>query len=506
MSKEILLQATNIDKSFPGVHALKGVNFTVRRGEVHALIGENGAGKSTLIKILTGIYSKDSGVITFDGRTINPKTAIEAQHEGISTIYQELNLVPFQMVYENIYLGREPRNKLGAVDRPKMLRDSIEVLNGMGIHIDATQPLMKYSTAVQQMVAIARALTIDAKLVIMDEPTSSLDAKEVQVLFGVINKLVAKNIAVVFISHKLDELFEICETCTVLKDGELIGEFPMKELDQLKLVSHMIGREAKTLQRTKQGYGFHGKEELVRINNVNHGVRLNGIGIDIKKGEVVGLAGLLGSGRTELAKVLFGADIPEEGEVLWLGNSKKLRRPSDAISLGMGFCTEDRKIEGIFPHLSVKENMTMALLPSISKRGVVSKKQQEEIANHYIERLKIKTPSSRQLIRNLSGGNQQKVLLARWLCMNPKLIILDEPTRGIDVGAKGEIEALIQEVSTNGISVLMISSEMAELERNCDRIIVMREGVKRGELIDKEITQDHIMSAIAGGSSDHFGR
>ncbi len=500
MKKDILLQATNIEKTFPGVHALKGVNFTVKRGEVHALIGENGAGKSTLIKILTGIYSKDAGTIMFDGRNINPKTAVEAQQEGISTIYQELNLVPFQMVYENVYLGREPRNMFGAVDRPKMIRDSVNVLNEMGIHIDVTQPLMKYSTAVQQMVAIARALTIDAKLVIMDEPTSSLDAKEVKVLFGVIDKLVKKNIAVVFISHKLDELFEICETCTVLKDGELVGEFPMNELDQLKLVSHMIGREAKVLSRTKQGYHYADKEELIRLNNIKHGVRLNGIGIDIKKGEVVGLAGLLGSGRTELAKVLFGADVPEEGDVLWLGNSRKLKKPSDAIDLGMGFCTEDRKIEGIFPHLSVKENMTMAILPRISKHGVVSQKEQDRIANQYIERLKIKTPSSKQLIRNLSGGNQQKVLLARWLCMNPKLIILDEPTRGIDVGAKGEIEALIQEVSANGISVLMISSEMAELERNCDRIIVMREGVKRGELTGDDIAQDQIMKAIAGGS------
>jgi ABC-type sugar transport system ATPase subunit len=237
MEKEILLQASDIDKSFPGVHALKKVSFTVRRGEVHALIGENGAGKSTLIKILTGIYSRDSGTILFDGRNISPKTAIEAQLEGISTIYQELNLVPFQTVYENIYLGREPRNKFGAVDRPKMIKNSIEVLKDMGIHIDVTQPLMKFSTAVQQMVAIARAITIDAKLVIMDEPTSSLDAKEVSVLFGVIRKLIMKNIAVVFISHKLDELFEICERCTVLKDGELVGEFSMKELDQLKLVS-----------------------------------------------------------------------------------------------------------------------------------------------------------------------------------------------------------------------------------------------------------------------------
>ncbi|MGI6070212.1 MAG: sugar ABC transporter ATP-binding protein [Blautia sp.] len=499
MSKEVLLEMKGIVKSFPGVRALKGVDFTVNKGEIHALMGENGAGKSTLIKCLTGIYQKDEGTILFDGKSINPKTAIEAQKEGISTIYQELNLVPFQTVYENMYLGREPRTSMGIIDRKKMIKDAEEVLNDMGIHVDVTKPLKEYGTAVQQMVAIGRAISINAKLVIMDEPTSSLDKKEVAVLFDVIHKLKEKEIAVIFISHRLDEIFEICEKVTVLKDGELSGCLGIEELDQLKLISYMIGKEAKQLERTKSGYEFEGKEEVASMSDIRQGVRLNGIGIDIKKGEVLGLAGLLGSGRTELAKVLFGATQPDDGEVVWFGQKQKFKSPSDAIKLGMGFCTEDRKVEGIIPHLSVKENMTIALLPKISKMGVVNKKEQDKIVKQYIERLKIKTPSPNQAIRNLSGGNQQKVLLARWLCMNPKLVIMDEPTRGIDVGAKAEIEQLIQELAASGISVLMISSEIAELQRNCDRVVVMREGVKLKELIDNEINQDNIMEAIASG-------
>ncbi len=506
MSREILLDMKGIVKTFPGVRALKGVDFSVAKGEVHALMGENGAGKSTLIKALTGIYQKDGGTITFDGKEINPRTVLEAQKEGISTIYQELNLVPFQTVYENMYLGREPRTSYGTVDRKAMIEGSLKTLGEMGIHVDVTKPLKEFGTAVQQMVAIGRAVSVNAKLVIMDEPTSSLDKKEVAVLFDVIRKLKEKNIAVIFISHRLDEIFEICERVTILKDGELSGSLGIEELDQLKLITYMIGKEAKQLERTKSGYNFDGAQELTSMKNIWQGVRLNGIGIDIKKGEVLGLAGLLGSGRTELAKVLFGATTPDEGEIIWMGQNEKFKSPRDAIRKGMGFCTEDRKVEGIIPHLSVKENMTIALLPQISKMGVVSKKAQSDIVDNYIKRLKIKTPSPNQAIRNLSGGNQQKVLLARWLCMNPKLVIMDEPTRGIDVGAKAEIEALIQELAGEGISVLMISSEIAELQRNCDRVVVMREGVKLKELIDDEINQDNIMEVIASGGNSEIGK
>lgn len=500
MAREILVEMKGIVKTFPGVKALKGVDFSVAKGEVHALMGENGAGKSTLIKTLTGIYQKEAGTILFEGKEINPRSTIEAQHEGISTIYQELNLSPFQTVYENLYLGREPITKFGTVDRKKMIADSQRVLEDLGIHVDVTQPLLKYGTAVQQMVAIGRAISINAKLVIMDEPTSSLDTKEVAVLFGVIRKLKAKGIAVVFISHRLDEIFVICERVTILKDGALAGSLAIEELDQLKLISYMIGREAKQLERTKTDYAFADTEEIASMKDIRQGVRLNGIGIDIKKGEVLGLAGLLGSGRSELAKVLFGATHPDTGDIFWMSEKRKFKSPGDAIKLGIGFCTEDRKVEGIIPHLSVKENMTIALLPKISKMGVVSKKQQDAVVSEYIKRLDIKTPSANQPIRNLSGGNQQKVLLARWLCMNPKLVIMDEPTRGIDVGAKEEIEGLIQELAASGISVLMISSEIAELERNCDRVVVMREGVKLKELVGRGIHQDAIMEAIAGGS------
>ncbi|MDD3796878.1 MAG: sugar ABC transporter ATP-binding protein, partial [Lachnospiraceae bacterium] len=350
MGRDVLLEMKGIVKNFPGVRALRGVDFTVAKGEVHALMGENGAGKSTLIKALTGIYQKDEGTIRFDGKEINPRTAVEAQREGISTIYQELNLVPFQTVYENMYLGREPRNAFGGVDRKKMITETKVILNDLGIHVDVTVPLQKYGTAVQQMVAIGRAISVNAKLVIMDEPTSSLDTKEVQVLFDVIRKLKARGIAVIFISHRLDEIFEICERVTILKDGALSGEVGIEEIDQLKLISYMIGGEAKKLERTKAGYKLQDAPEIARMEKIEQGLRLNGIGIDIKKGEVLGLAGLLGSGRTELAKVLFGATQPDKGDILWMDEKVHFKTPKDSIKKGIGFCTEDRKVEGIIPH------------------------------------------------------------------------------------------------------------------------------------------------------------
>lgn len=497
---EVLLEIKDLEKTFPGVRALKGVKLTVNKGEVHALMGENGAGKSTLIKVLTGIYQKNGGTIRFDGEEIDARTPMEANEKGISTIYQELNLVLFQTVYENLFLGREPRDKFGRVDRKTMIAEADRILKDLGIDVDVTAPLSKYPTAIQQMVAIARSVSINAKLVIMDEPTSSLDRQEVQVLFRIIRKLKSQGISVIFISHKLDEIFEICDRLTVFKDGEYVGDYDIKDLNQFKLISLMVGKDTVTLERKKEGYDFANATPIVNMKNIRQGMRLNGLDVEIRQGEVVGLAGLLGSGRTELAQVLFGTTMPDDGEVFWWGEPANIHSPSDAIKKGMGFCTEDRKVEGIVPHLSVKENMTIALLPKLNRFGFIKFKEQDEIVRHYIERLKIKTSTPEQQICNLSGGNQQKVLLARWMCMNPKLIILDEPTRGIDVGAKAEIEDLIQELSKSGISILMISSEIAELERNCDRIIVMREGKVKGELIDKDIHQDKIMEAIAKGS------
>lgn len=496
---EVLLEIRGLVKTFPGVQALKGVDLNVHKGEVHALMGENGAGKSTLIKVLTGIYEKSGGSIRFEGESIDLKSPVEANHKGISTIYQELNLVLYQTVYENLFLGREIKNRWGRLDRKRMEQETSEILGKMGIEIDVTQPLSSFSTAIQQMVAIARAISTKAKLVIMDEPTSSLDAKEVQVLFQIINQLKNDGISVIFISHRLDEIYEICDRLTIYKDGEYIGEYNVSEITQYELISKMVGKDARKLERNKAKYLFKDKRELLSVKNIYQGRKLNGIGVDIKEGEVVGLAGLLGSGRTELSKIIFGVSHPDQGEVFWFENEVKFKSSADAIEKGLGYCTEDRKVEGIIPNLSVKDNMTIALLPKLNRYGFIKKKEQNQIVQNYIDRLKIKTPNANQAIKNLSGGNQQKVLLARWMCMNPKLIIMDEPTRGIDVGAKAEIEQLIQELSHSGISVLMISSEIAELERNCDRVIVMRDGKKIRELIDEEIHQDTIMETIANG-------
>jgi monosaccharide-transporting ATPase len=498
VGETLLLEMQNIQKSFPGVKALKGVGLKIRAGEVHALMGENGAGKSTLIKILTGIYTKDSGDMIFEGKAIHPQNSLQAQQAGISTIYQELNLVPYLSICENIFLGREPR-KLGLIDWKTIEREAIRILIDMGIEVDVKQPLNEQSIAVQQMVAIARAISVQARLVIMDEPTSCLDEKEVKVLFQVIEKLKQQQIAVIFVSHRLDEIFEICDRMTILKDGELVGEYVVKDITKLELISKMIGRDATSIMNYKKEYNADIQKGPVfcKASNIRSGVKLNGIDLDIHKGEVVGLAGLLGSGRTEIARILFGADLPDQGWIEIDGKTVKLRSPKDAIQHGIAFCSEDRKIEGIIPHMSVRDNLTLVLLPQISRFGFISRKKQKEVTQKYIERLKIKTPHGDQLIRNLSGGNQQKVLLARWLSNEPKLIILDEPTRGIDVGAKAEIEQFITLLSQSGISVLMISSDMEEMIRACDRIAVIRDGKKVRELTGEQLSEQSIMQAIA---------
>jgi ABC-type sugar transport system ATPase subunit len=492
-----LLDMRNISKTFPGVQALKNVNFSIGYGEVHGLMGENGAGKTTLIKILTGVYHKDksSGNITFDGQEINPLTPPQAQELGISTIYQEVNLVPYLSVSENISLGREPK-KRGFIDWNMVHKIAEELFSGMGIHIDVKKQLNEYGAATQQMTAIARAISINAKLIVMDEPTSSLDADEVKVLFDVIRKLKEKQIAVLFISHRLDEVFEITEKITILKDGELVGEYKTSELNKASLVSLMIGKDVDYGNVTRK-YQFTGAEVLCAAKNISQGTRLSGIDIEIKKGEVVGLAGLLGSGRTELARILFGDTAPDTGTIEVNGKTVRFRLPKDAIKYNFAFCSEDRKAEGIKPQMSVKQIMTMAYLPSISRLGIINGGKEKELVNRFIERLKIKTYDLNQCMDTLSGGNQQKVILGKWLCTKPDFIILDEPTRGIDVGAKSEIEKLIREMAAEGISVLMISSEMVEFIRNCDRVVVIRDGKKLGELTGDEISEGNITATIA---------
>ncbi|GGJ35427.1 sugar ABC transporter ATP-binding protein [Deinococcus roseus] len=505
--EQLLLSMEDICKSFTGTRALTNASLQVRPGEVHALIGQNGAGKSTLLKILTGAYRKDSGKIWFDGREVDFKTPLDAQKGGIGTIYQEVNLVPQRSVSENILLGREPR-KYGMIDWKAMHLQAQKILQGMGIQLDVRQELGSFPIATQQMVAIARAVSQQARLVVMDEPTSSLDEQEVETLFAVINKLKSENVSVIFVSHYLDELFAICDQITVMRDGKIVHTGPIKKISKFELVSKMLGREVGDVQCSGRT-GFHKQhaaatQPLLNARGLKQGLRLKGVDLTVRKGEIVGLAGLLGSGRTETAQALFGAEPLNAGEVGWKNQTTRLTSPRKAIALGMGFCSEDRKKEGIVPHLSVRENLTLALMPRIAKFGRIDVRQQEEIVERFIQRLGIKCSSPEQPIRELSGGNQQKVLLARWLCMNPDLLILDEPTRGIDVGAKAEIQQLISELSENGLGVLMISSELEELTEGCHRVVVLREGKTAGELAGT-ITEHQIMHAMAGteGASQH---
>jgi len=501
MQSATLLEMTGISKTFPGVKALDGVDFHLRAGEVHALIGENGAGKSTLIKILTGVHSKDSGVIRLNGQEIAPKSSLEAQEVGISSIYQELNLIPSLSVAENIFIGREPK-RFGLIDWKKVQDESRQLLRraGMKDDIDVTQKLSRYSTSIQQMVAIARAISIDAKVIVMDEATSSLNEKEVQSLFEVVRRLKSNGIAVVFISHRLDELFAICDRMTVLRDGHLVGEYPTEGLTKLALVSAMIGRDASSIMASRKQYTealAKSTDFVCEATHLKSGTKVSDVSVSIKSGEVLGLSGLLGSGRTETAQLLFGDVVAESGEIRLNGERQNFRRPADAISKGIGFCPEDRKVDGIVPHMSVLDNITIVLLPELSKRGIISRKAQREVAAEYVKRLGIKTPDLNQKIRNLSGGNQQKVLLARWLCTKPALMILDEPTRGIDVGAKSEIEAVVADLAQRGIGVLMISSELEELTRGCDRVVILREGRSIIEIEGSNISEQRIAEAIA---------
>jgi ribose transport system ATP-binding protein len=493
-----------IDKRFAGVAALTGASLEVGRGEVHALIGQNGAGKSTLIKILTGYYTRDAGEILFDGKPISFNKPAEAQAAGISTIYQEINLVPYRSVTENICLGRESR-RFGLLDWRAMHKEAEALLARFNVHVDVRRPVMSYSTAVQQMVAIARAIGFNAKLVIMDEPTSSLDEQEVGVLFDVIRQLKSAGVSVIFVSHKLDELYAVCDAVTIMRDGRTVRVSSMAAISKLDLVTTMIGRQLEAAEHKALSAGRRGSGEgaLLQVQNLASGRRVRDVSIDVRPGEIVGLAGLLGSGRTETARVVFGADRPESGQVAFAGRPSAVQEPSDAIRSGMGFLSEDRKLEGIVPGMSVRENLTLALMPHLARRGIVDEARSREIVDRFIQRLGIKCAGPEQRIRELSGGNQQKVLLARWLCMNPKLLILDEPTRGIDVGAKAEILSLVRELAGQGLGVLMISSELEEIIEAASRVFVLRDGHTAAELHGEDVNEPAIMAAMAHGHQTH---
>lgn len=494
-----LLKMQNISKSFGGVKALDGAGLTLRPGEIHALMGENGAGKSTLIKVLTGVYRPDSGIIEMDGRAIKPDSPREAESCGISTVYQEVNLVPTLSIADNILLGRQP-STFGFLKKKAMRKRAEDALARLGLGLDVTRPLASCSMAIQQMVAIARALDIQAKLLILDEPTSSLDEREVEFLFGILRRLREAGMALLFVTHFLDQVYAVSDYITVLRNGKFVGEYPAADLPRLKLISAMLGRNFEEMQHLREettSVGTETKDSFLSAREIGRPGVMKTVDLDIQRGEVLGLAGLLGSGRTETAKMLFGIYPPTQGKLRVEGKETDLSSPRRAINHGFAFCSEDRKTEGIVPHLSVRENLILAMQASRGALRLLSRKEQEGLAENYIRALNIKTASAETPIMHLSGGNQQKVLLARWLAMQPKLIILDEPTRGIDVGAKAEIEKLVHSLRAKGMSVLFISSDIEEVVRTCERVAVLRDRKKIGELSGKDVQASNIMNMIA---------
>ena len=496
---------TDIEKAFGGVAALSRASLSIRPAEIMGLIGQNGAGKSTMIKILNGAHARDGGTITFGGAVWTAGSPQAAQRAGVSTIFQELNLIAFRSVTENIYLGREITRFAGLLNWPAMNAGARALLARFEVNIDVTQPLGQFSTAIQQMVAIARAVSFQARLVIMDEPTSSLDEAEVAVLLRTVRQLKAEGVAVLFVTHKMDELAQICDRVTVMRDGKTVAVMPTIGTDKLHLVAIMLGRDLADVQRsgataftaaTAIGDG------LLDVAHVAIGTRVSDASLAVRKGEIVGLAGLLGSGRTETARAVFGADAAARGAIRFDGQSTAFKSPGQAIAAGMGFCSEDRKVEGIIPDMSVADNLTLALMPALRRSGMLDEGAQRKVVNRFIQSIGIKCAGPDQKIRELSGGNQQKVLLARWLAMNPKLLILDEPTRGIDVGAKSEIQSLIRAAANNGLGVLMISSELEEIVEGADRVFVLRDGRTVQELAKAEISEAAVMTAMAHGGTE----
>ncbi|MFJ6123068.1 sugar ABC transporter ATP-binding protein [Streptomyces sp. NPDC092129] len=496
-----MLTVTGLCKSFPGVRALSDVDFAARAGEVHALVGENGAGKSTLIKVLTGVYQPDAGEVTYNGTPVRFATPLQAQQAGISTIYQEVNLVPLMSVARNLLLGREPRSRLRLIDFRRMHREAEETLRSLGIRVDVRRPLRELGVGAQQMVALARAVAVDARVVIMDEPTSSLEPREVSTLFEVIRTLRERGIAVVYVSHRMEELYEICDAVTVLRDGTVVHTGRLADLDRLHLVSLMLGREIGEVRReglTKFA-GSHdaAAEPVLQAQRLTARHRLHDVSLSLRPGEVVGLGGLLGSGRSETARAIAGALPVDSGRVVVAGAPVRAGSTPAAIRAGISLLPEDRKTEGIVPGLSVRENIALAALPGLSRFGLVDDARIDRIVDTFMKRLRIKASSPHQKVSELSGGNQQKVLLARWLALHPKVLLLDEPTRGIDVGAKAEVQALVDELADKGLAVLLISSDTEELIEGSDRVVVLKDGAVVRELTGDAVTEDELMRAIA---------
>ena len=483
----IVLRARDIARAFPGVQALAGVELTLRAGEVHALMGQNGAGKSTLIKVLTGVYAPDAGSIELLGKPIAPESPIHAQELGLSAVHQESHLLPNLSVAENICAGRYPRRSWtrgGGIDWRETNRRARELLAGLGIDLDVTQLAGGLSAALQQLAAVARAVSTDARVLILDEPTSSLDADEVKALFVLIRTLRDQGVAILFVTHFLDQVYEICDRMTVLRNGKFVGEYTCTKLDARGLVAAMVGREIANAEKSPATVPADAlaRPPVLSASNLARRGQLKPMDIELRGGEVLGLAGLLGSGRTELARLLFALDARDSGEIRIDGAPAKLDRPSDALELGLGFCPEDRKHSGIVAELSVRENIALALQARMGLRKFLKVSEQRALAEKLVAALGVKTASIETPIGQLSGGNQQKAIIARWLATQPRVLILDEPTRGIDVAAKQELMREVLELARGGTAVLFISAEIEEVVRVSDRIIVLRDRAKAGEL------------------------
>jgi simple sugar transport system ATP-binding protein len=495
----------NISKSFPGVRALHNVDYTLKSGEIHALMGENGAGKSTLIKVLTGVHPKDSGQITIAGcaKEVNIKSPQEAQNLGISTVYQEITLCPNLTVAENMYIGRG-NNTL--VHWAKMREKTADLLDKLNIPARATQQLATCSLAVQQMVAIARAVDMDCKVLILDEPTSSLDEREVEKLFSLMRELKSRGVGIIFITHFLEQVYEVCDRITVLRNGELIGAYDVKDLPRIQLISKMMGKELDDITDLKNSRVSHARAGIAPVYEamgLSSAAGTRAFDFKIDQGEVNGFTGLLGSGRSESVRAIFGADKITGGKIFVNGKPVKIARPRDAMKHGIGYLPEDRKQDGIVDDLSVRENIILALQVMRGFFRPFSRAEAEKFADEYIKLLGIKTASSDTPIKSLSGGNQQKAILARWLLTKPQYLILDEPTRGIDVGTKVEIQKLVLKLAEEGVSVTFISSEIEEMLRTCSRLIVMRDRKIVGELTQDDMTQAKIMHTIAGEAAQN---
>ena len=494
IKNKYILEMENVSKTFPGVKALNKVNFNLKAGEVHALVGENGAGKSTLFKILAGAYKKDEGTIILDGNEVEMNSPKHALDLGISVIYQEFNLIPNLSIAENIFIGREPRKHSAFVDFSKLYQDAEFFLEKIGMKKDPKTLVSELSVAEQQMVEIAKSLSFSSKIIVMDEPTSALTKSEKETLFKIIRELKEKNVSIIFISHIIEEVLEISDRVTVLRDGNYVGTLNATDTNPRKIVQMMVGRELKDFYpkiEVKRG------EIVLEVKNLTKKSKYEDINFQLHEGEVLGFAGLVGSGKAQVMRGIFGIEPPDSGEVYIKGKKVKTNSLFETIKMKMGFVPEDRRKEGLILSRSVKDNINITKLPLINAYGFVKQKEEEKIANEYCKSLNIRTPNNKEITQNLSGGNQQKIVIAKWLTINPKILILDDPTRGIDVGAKNEIYSLINNLAKEKIGIILISSELPEIINISDRILVMREGKITREFLRKEATQEKIMQHAA---------